>query len=85
MNIEQQAAQAMEAGEIDRTPCGSKQQVLDKIADDEADAMTVGNPVVIGETMIASHTAIRFHDRELGAKVRTLTMRGFNIQPKTRP
>lgn len=82
MDLERQAAQALKDNQVDRTPCANKQACLDKIADDEADAMTVGDPFVMGEATIMSHTAIRFHDRELGKQVRVHTMRGFNIQSR---
>lgn len=82
MNVEQQAAQALKDNQVDRTPCANKQACLDKIANDEADAMAVGDPFVMGEVAVMSHTAIRFHDRELGKQVRVHTMRGFHIQPR---
>ena len=82
MDLERQAAAAMEANQVERTPCANKQACLDKIADDEADAMAVGDPFVMGEVAIMAHTAIRFHDRDLGAKVRAYTMRGFHIQAR---
>jgi hypothetical protein len=59
--------------------CASKAEVLRKIQNDEADAMCVKGTVIL-ETPALSHYAVRFHDRNLGEKVRAMSIKGFNLE-----
>lgn len=81
MHIEQLANRAMGQGDVTRTPCPSKQAVLDLIKKDEADTLSVTQEAFqVGEFKPNfRHFAIRFNDRELGEQVRQHTMRGFGL------
>ena len=79
MGLEERASKAMKNGEVTKVPCSSKGAVLSKIKDDEADAMSVSDPIQIGEMSVMSHYAVRFNDRELGEAVRKLVMMGFGL------
>jgi len=79
MGLEERASKAMKNGEVTKVPCGSKSAVLSKIEKGEADAMSVSDPVQVGELSVMSHYAVRFNDRELGEAVRKLVMRGFGL------
>lgn len=79
MTLEERAARALRAGKVTKTACSSKAAVLKKIKDDDADAMSVGEPFKLEDTVLVSHYAIRFNDRKLGQAVRLITMEGFGI------
>ena len=84
LSLEQQAAKALKAGKMIRTPCKSKQEVLHLICCDRADAMSVIPPSFhMGEFEAGmSHYAIRFEDRVLGEQVRQHSIRGFGLTQK---
>ncbi len=83
MTVQEKAARAMRRNEVTKTSCGSgppgKASVLILIRQGMADAMSVSNVVVMGETTIVDHYAVKFNDRKLGDEVRALTMEGFGL------
>jgi hypothetical protein len=81
ISVEEKAQEAVNRGEITKTLCDTKQEVLDLIQADKADAISVVPMGFWQEDPILSHYAIRFNDRELGEQARVITMRGFNISP----
>lgn len=80
MTVQERAVAALDAGEATKTACPSKQAVLKKIKDGDADAMSVGAPFMLEDSVVVSHYAVRFKDRQLGESVRQLTMEGFGLK-----
>lgn len=82
LSLETRAGVAMEKNECDKEHCGSKVEVMRRIEEGQADAMSVSNDLIIGEHTLKSHYAVRFHDRALGEAVRQHTMKGFGIKKR---
>jgi len=82
VTLEERAKAAFAKGECDRESCPSKEAVLSRIEDGRADAMSAGPVLTIGDLTLMTHTAIHFHDRELGEAVRKVTLEGFGLRAR---